>query len=74
MIYLVGIVITLTFLRAHQREIPIGKVVRIPMMKNNIWFKLYWTSIIVTTIFLGSDPSFPPSTRPWHTHTNAMVY
>lgn len=75
--FLVGIVITLTFLMAHQREIPIRKVVRLPMMKNNIWFKLYWTSIMVTMIFSGSAPSLPPSlyTPMAHTHhTNAMVF
>jgi len=37
------------------------------MMKNNIWFKLYWTSIMATTIFLGSDPSLPLHAHGTHT-------
>jgi len=50
-------------LMAHQREVPIHEEEWIPTRNNTIWFKLYWTSIMMTMVFSGFSLSLslPPN-------------
>lgn len=62
-----------TIFMVHQREIPVLRVARLPMMKSNTWFKLYWTSIMMTTNFLGYTPPLSLSLSPDAIFGNVIV-